>query len=538
MDSIKETGAQVSTQSMPSPNYNEHPTDYAYRLALWYSSIASNADGQIFTPPSVAKFMAQQIPMQEKPSISVLDPGIGTGILSCATIEEFVDRRRGGTVFLEGYDADSQVLEVAMAALNYAKQWAANLGVGVSFALHCEDFIFAGLAKMNGSLAADETGSVVNAYDTVIMNPPYFKINASDPRAKAVSRFAGKQTNIYTLFLSVASQLLSSDGVLISVQPRSFTSGMYFQAFRKNFFRQMQPIAIHLFDSRKEVFPHVDVLQETLILVTRTKSGESDSQVTITTSRGSADIDRVRRIKVRLSSILLTDSKYRLAIPTTKEDCQLLDFVHSWPNTLADLGLEVSTGPVVPFRATQFLVRDPSEAQNVVPLLWMHHVTSMKVKWPLNNHKPEYIRDISEDQHLLVKSERYILIRRFSTKEEQRRLVAAVMPETLMQTERIGIENHLNFIHQDMHGLDHNIAYGLAVLLNSSIMDMYFRVLNGSTQVNAYDLRQMPLPSRSKIEQIGERYLAQVDKQRASQDSVNMLGRHRRIKSTTYYGVL
>lgn len=463
--------------------------------------------------------------MSAKSSLSVLDPGIGTGILSCATVEQFVQQQQqqdGGNISLDGFDIDPHVLEVAAASLTYAKKWAERSNVRVTFTFHNEDFVFAGLGKIAGSLAVQASSSSI--YDAVIMNPPYFKVSASDPRVKAVAKFAGKQTNIYTLFLSVASQLLSSDGILVSITPRSFASGMYFQAFRRSFLQDMRPIALHLFDSRKDVFPHMDVLQEAIIMVARPRLCADDSQVIITTSNGSEDIDRPRRITVRLSQILLSGSKFRLAIPTTEAESQLLESVHAWPNTLSDLGLEVSTGPVVPFRATEFLVHDPSsEKGRVVPLLWMNNITGMSVRWPLRNHKPEYILDAPANQYMLVPNERYVLIRRFSTKEEQRRLVAAVVPESLMNTDHLGLENHLNFIHCNMRGLERNVAYGLAVLLNSSLMDRYFRILNGNTQVNAYDLRQMPLPPLEKIELLGEHYLGHAVDLKSSQDLIDGL---------------
>ena len=44
---------------------------------------------------------------------------------------------------------------------------------------------------------------------------------------------------------------------------------------------------------------------------------------------------------------------------------------------------------------------------------------------------------------------------------------------------------------------------GLAVFLNSSMVDDYFRQFNGHTQVNATDLRLMKYPNRKTLINLG-----------------------------------
>jgi adenine-specific DNA-methyltransferase len=49
--------------------------------------------------------------------------------------------------------------------------------------------------------------------------------------------------------------------------------------------------------------------------------------------------------------------------------------------------------------------------------------------------------------------------------------------------------------------------YGLFVLFNSSFIDTYYRILNGSTQVNATEVNAIPLPSLDIIKEMGKRLL-------------------------------
>jgi len=106
--------------------------------------------------------------------------------------------------------------------------------------------------------------------------------------------------------------------------------------------------------------------------------------------------------------------------------------------------------------------------------------------------------------HLIVPNETYVLVKRFSAKEEARRIVAAVYaPELLPPTPSLGIENHLNYFHAKGRGLSSLLARGLMVFLNSSMVDSYFRQFSGHTQVNATDLRRLTYPRAAILEELG-----------------------------------
>lgn len=98
----------------------------------------------------------------------------------------------------------------------------------------------------------------------------------------------------------------------------------------------------------------------------------------------------------------------------------------------------------------------------------------------------------------------YTVVRRFSSKEEKRRLVASIIDPTRLPADWIGIENHLNVIHEGRKPLSEDIARGLSVYLNSSVIEQYFRRFNGHTQVNATDLRTLPYPSRKALIELGQ----------------------------------
>jgi adenine-specific DNA-methyltransferase len=169
--------------------------------------------------------------------------------------------------------------------------------------------------------------------------------------------------------------------------------------------------------------------------------------------------------------------------------------------SLAEIGLSVSTGPVVDFRLRRHLHADP--AAGAVPLLYSHHFAKGILNWPKEHRKPNSIAINDETKRWLIPQGWYVLTKRFSSKEEKKRIVSFVLDPSLLPFELYGIENHLNFIHQNKAGLDPDVARGLAVFLNSTLIDQHFRTFSGHTQVNATDLRNMKFPSLATLTRLG-----------------------------------
>jgi len=194
-----------------------------------------------------------------------------------------------------------------------------------------------------------------------------------------------------------------------------------------------------------------------------------------------------------------------IKVPSSKVDIKIQRIVNLWKCTLKDLCLKVSTGPVVSFRATKFLSPEFKDDKSMVPLLWMHNIKGMDAVWPVHNLKKEpAIKANEESKILLVSTNNYVLVKRFSSKEQKKRVHAGVLLKSKMKFDRIGIENHLNYIYKYGGLLSVEEAYGVAGVLNTSIIDIFFRMLNGSTQVNAVDIENLPFPSLEDIQVIGK----------------------------------
>ncbi len=515
------SGAFPTGLNIPLPLNDSTPVEYAESLGEAYLSSARHGDrkndGHYQTPASVARFMAE-CSAYSQPYLRVLDPGSGTGILSAAVCEAALSNGIVQNLHIDAYETDTLLANLTSRSLAFSRVWLAQRGVTLTFNVSNDDFVLTHSATLQNR--AKTNRHVENQdkhhpeYDLVISNPPYFKIAKNDPRAIAGASVVHGQPNIYALFMAVSAEILSKSGNLVYIVPRSFASGPYFRRFREAFFESVAPTAIHLFDSRKDVFKNQTVLQENLVIAARKRAegeaSDDDDKVLVSHSKGANDLGSRQMLAVGLKSVLDLKSEHKeLCIPANAGDLELVQKIRSWPNTLHSLGLDISTGPVVPFRAKQFLAQDPETS--TVPLLWMHHVHPMRVEWPsMSIDKPQWLKYTGRATKLLVADDTYVLLRRFSAKEEYRRLVAAPFVRGRLNTKVLGLENHLNYIHGVSSTLDEELACGLAALLNSTFLDRYFRLYNGNTQVNAIELRSIPLPAERQIRSIGTTILARV----------------------------
>ena len=455
--------------------------------------------GQFLSPTPVARFMAslfEQVPADVK----LLDAGAGAGILSASLVERWcqVDRKPE-RITVTAYEVDGAIIPAL--EQTYAKCETLCLAAGVEFTaeVHHSDFAEAVLPLVRGDLFTPPQ----TPFNAAILNPPYRKIQ-QDSAARLLFRSAGIETsNLYTGFLALAARLLAPGGEMVAITPRSFCNGPYFKPFRQQFLLQMSLRRLHLLDSRTAAFRTDDVLQENII-VHAVKSPDKPARVIVSTSHGLPGHDDTLRSRDYQQIVSPDDPEQFIHLVTDDSQEHARQSVRQFTTSLPSLGLEVSTGRVVDFRARDFLLPVPEAGS--FPLIYPCHFRNGFVAWPLEkSRKPNAIRDVDQTQDLLVSAGIYVLVKRFTSKEERRRIVACVYDSGRIVSAKVGFENHLNYFHARGKPLPLLLAKGLAAYLNSSIVDSYFRQFNGHTQVNATDLRNLPYPNAVRLEALGAR---------------------------------
>lgn len=454
--------------------------------------------GQFLTPPNVATLLAGMFGPAGG-EVRLLDPGAGVGTLTAAFVEEVLAREtKPRSLHLTAWEVEQEFIGRLELVLERCAELGRAAGVPTNYVLKHGDLLKDGVEL----LERDElfsTAAPTVGFTHAIMNPPYRKIN-TDSQARLLLRRAGLETsNLYTGFLWLAARLLEPDGEMVAITPRSFCNGPYFLPFREQFFNLMALERLHVFDRRDAVFAGDDVLQENLIMYVR-RSAKRRTSVVLSSSDGQPS-GLARSRTVPYSRVMdPSDSSRVLHLALEVADDDVKGAVMGLPASLAALGIEVSTGRVVDFRARDFLRKDPGE--DTVPLIYPLHFNGGCVHWPcLGSRKANALLAVPETEELLVPNGVYVLVKRFTAKEERRRVVATVFrPEgSLAGFASVGFENHLNYFHRRGATLDLALAEGLAIYLNSTVVDSYFRQFSGHTQVNATDLRSLRYPSMEQL---------------------------------------
>lgn len=461
--------------------------------------------GQIFTPPKIASFMAGLFTSQ-KNTIRILDPGAGTGILVAAVCDRIIqEKRQNLEISVHVYENDTNVLPFLKSTLDACKNALNTANCSMDYQIFNDDFILHHAKVKKSGKCVVYSLDVSTRYDLVISNPPYYKLNKSSPEALALEKYVYGQPNIYAFFMLLSGMLLDKAGEMVFITPRSFCSGLYYSKIRKWFVHTLTLDRLHLFEIRKDVFVDDQILQENLIFHAINAPSVSGGNTLISVSYD-RQFTQYRELTVPSSDVTFCrgDDCY-IRIPTSENDRKIIETVDSWPQTLNTLGFEISTGPVVDFRALKYL-RSTIENSQCVPLLWMHNIGDIDVGWSVErNGKAKAIEITPGSKNLVVPMRNYVLLKRFTSKEQKKRVHAAVLDAgRFPDFEFIGLENHLNYIHKKRALMTLDEAYGLAAVLNTTIIDQYFRALNGNTQVNATDIRVVSLPEYEKIVAIGK----------------------------------
>lgn len=447
------------------------------------------------TPAPIGRFMAHLF-ARPAGSVRVLDPGAGVGLLTAAWVERFC--RPGSplrTAQFVCYEIEPLLLDGLRRTLAVAHE------------VRATDFVWdAPRAGPRFREAPADAG-----YTHVILNPPYKKIRLTSAHRAALCQAGLETSNLYTGFLYLAAQRLRPGGEMVALVPRSFCNGPYFRPFREQFFAMMALRHIHVFAPRQTAFKDDAILQENVIR--HGVKGGAPAPVTITTSqdgdfrwspanRAYAAADMTRYVAAYGSVLPASDAQRFVPVPANALAQGMADRITRFTATLADLQLEVSTGPIIDFRLPNDLWAQPGPG--TAPRLYPVHVRDGQLAWPQDTRKPNAIRVSTASRPALGPNEGcYVLTRRFATKEEKRRIVATLY-ESNVPGPQVEFENRLNVFHAARAGLPRARAAGLAVYLNSRLVDRYFRQFNGHTQVNAADLRALPYPSRATLERWGQ----------------------------------
>ena len=443
------------------------------QTALYQSQVSKakrSLIGQFFTDDKTAEYMASMIVPSTR-EISILDMGAGSGILSEKAVMRCV--ANGATkIKITAAENDGSILPLLKDTLQKIERYCRNNHASMEYKIVTDNYL----------LYADDS-----FYDIVISNPPYKKIRKNAPEATAWSSYVCGQPNLYSLFMAAGISRLKPNGQYVYIVPRSWTSGKYYKSVRTYIADSTKIDHLLLFKSRRDSFGTDDILQETMIV----------HGVNQHISSGNVSVDivndysfsSINTLKLPLHAIVQNTQERYVCIPENEFQAAVLLDIEENGTTLSDAGYIFKTGPVVEFRNSGILSAD-AKAGYVPMLRGLNILPENKFVFPVQTRKYQYISKQAEN--LLLPNSITVLTRRLSTKESPVRIQACVY-YPVGNSEFISIENHVNYLcRKDGKALTAQEAENICRRLSSQQYDAYFRMIGGSTQVNATDLNNLP----------------------------------------------
>lgn len=426
--------------------------------------------------------------LRDQPS-SLLDPGAGVGSLAAAFVDRWI-AECGSALAVTACEVDSSLhneLSLTLLACEQNPSVQASL-LGANF--------IEWAAEAVGGLRFGDAPS----FSHVVMNPPYRKISIGS-NDRNLLRWVGMDApNLYAAFLALGARLLEPGGQLVAITPRSFANGPYFRSFRRDLLSWVSLRRIHMYDSRDVAFADSEVLQENVVFLAERCDNRRSVYVSSSASPMASEV--TGRLVPYDEVVRPDDGEQFIHLTPDARVAAIASRIAALPATIGSLGAAVSTGRVVDFRSKQHLCAQPEDG--TVPLIYPTHMTAGGLSWPKEGKKPNALVRCEETESLLLPAGHYVVVKRFSSKEERRRVVASVVRDGDLPGERWAFENHLNVIHAANHGLDPALAIGMTVWLNSTVVDTAFRQFSGHTQVNATDLRSMKYPALADLCTLGD----------------------------------
>lgn len=471
-------------------------TNERYRLEILNKENQEKYE-QFFTDRKTALYMASMVRQSKKKRIKILDPGAGIGILSIALLDTILTKwiHKPNRIELYAYEIDPNLIDILKQNYDRCKRKLKKLDIELVFNILNKNFMLDGQNNVK--------------VDYIILNPPYKKIDSSSGLKKKLIEQNIMVPNEYAAFVLISKNILKVGGSLVALTPRSFCNGHYFEKFRIDLLKDSKFKDVHLYESRQSLFRDDQVLQENIVYHIVKYNMNSKDKVNIYYSYNE-NLKNNKKYQIEYSEFIHPDDATQvIRVLKNQRDKEITELMSKFHTTLDELGINVSTGPFVDFREKDEL-KTASFKDNSIPYLFPEHFDNenFNINWPKNPLKKfNYIVVVKENLSKARPMGTYVIVKRITSKEEQRRIVASIINEDSFSNrnfEFVAFDNKINYFHVNKERLSDNIAWGLCLYLNSTLVDYYFRLYSGHTQVNVSDLKNLKYPSISELEYIGE----------------------------------
>jgi len=472
--------------------------------------------GQYSTPANIVRYILKSVeytPSKDIINKKLIDPACGSGAFLVESVRIYLNvlKKAGLPIYkwypmatsaISGIDIDPTAcffsrLNLAMLLAPAALEFVAKNGIKKlkPLSVYCSDTLQLFASEREGvALLYNKLNlPLVNQFDFVVGNPPYFKVKGINEGFKnTFSKSIYGHPNAYGLFIHAGIEMLKKDGKMGFIVPRSMLSGLYFKNLREFIEDKTSVKEIVYISERKKIFENV--LHGTMILSLE-QNRDIEGTVNISFIHSLKEIETQNIISVGRDKVIQRLNGTSIwFVADSQEMYNIINRIIKKHPLLSSnkINCRTKTGQIVWNRVKPLLTTNSGD--DTLPLIWATDVGKFTFSFNrMGFARPCFLKVNSETENLMVKGAS-ILIQRVTADEQHSRIVAC-MPEGFYKKERNGyfVENHLNII-QPVAGKSSVSLYFMLGVLNSEIVEFFFRAMNGNTQVSATELNLLPIP--------------------------------------------
>lgn len=482
--------------------------------------------GRLFTKKNTARLMADMIKLNpEKTAYTILDPGAGTGILAAAAVEHICKNApKCKQIFLTCYENDPDFLPMLEDNLErIRKKCRHDYDVRLFVTVYNENY----LVDVKNHYTVTFFDTIEDKFDIVICNPPTELIEKGSPEAESVGCVTMLKISAAYLFFKVASEHLEENGSLVIMLPTTAASASSVTAIRKDIASRLSLRKIHLFVGKQKNLKRAIPLKKSIVLAYENTDNKENILISTSTDDGSAE--KTTRLPELPYSFIVDEGDGTLTLPKSLEETKIVKYIGGFPETLSSLGLKMSTGLVIDSKCADMLYDE--EISGTIPVIRPSSMLAGGIKFPMPRAKKQYL--MPTETALFQKNRNMIIIKRVPAKSDDRFINSAVyFAGQRPHNQYISTHNKINFI--DMKDgkeeMNARLVFGLFALLNSTIYDRYVSIVSKSKQINSKEMKDLRLPPRNLIENMGMRLMAGRDNSVAACDNIVNPTLHIKVK--------
>ncbi len=482
--------------------------------------------GRLFTKKNSARLMANMIELDDsKNAYTILDPGAGTGILSAAIVEHICKNAPNcRQIFLTCYEDDVDFIPMLEDNLErIRKKCRHDYDVRLFVTVYHENY----LIDVRNHYTVTFFDTVEDKFDIIICNPPIDLISKGSEEAQSVGGVTMLKVSAAFLFLKVAAEHLEVGGKLVIMLPTTVATASSLTEIRKKIAETLSIKKIHLFIGKQKNTKRAIPLKKSVII--SYENTEQHEDIVITTSTDDGSEAKLVTLPPLSYDFVVDKNDGSLTLPKSLEETRIVKYIGGFPETLASLGLKMSTGLVIDSKCKDSLY--DKEMPGTIPVIRPSSMIAGGIKIPMPGAKKQYLMPTKTS--LFQRNKNLIIIKRVPAKSDDRFVNSAVyFAGQRPANQYISTHNKINFIDtkDNKEEMCARLVFGLFAILNSTIYDRYISIVSKSKQINSKEMKQLRLPPRNLIENMGMRLMAGRDNSVAACDAIVNPTLHIKIK--------